>query len=197
MPLHDGTRSVGIVRDQKIATESKRQWGRLSTIEFYERCLDMAPRIKGLLSGAGLVTDIQSASDWSYTASTYHLRNARICGDAGSFIDPLFSSGYHLAITSGLSAATTIAAATRGDCDEQTAGSWHSKKTMESYTRFFLAVSSATNQIRKQNEPVMQDINEKGFQRAFDLIRPSEQSIDRPAYCQLFTYASLSHSRCC
>ncbi|KAF3925124.1 hypothetical protein ABW20_dc0100288 [Dactylellina cionopaga] len=172
MPLHNGTRSVGIVQDQKMATEKKKTLGRPSTSDFYNQCLQMAPKTKQLLSGAELVGDIKSASDWSYTASTYHLHNARICGDAGSFIDPLFSSGVHLAITSGLSAAATIAASIRGDCDEQTAGSWHSKKTVESYTRFFLAVSSATKQIRSQHEPIIQDMNEEGFQRAFDLFRP-------------------------
>lgn len=173
MPLHDGTRSVGIVQDQKMATAKKRELGRPSTLDFYNKCLEMAPTTKTLLAGAELVTDVKSASDWSYTASTYHLPNARICGDAGSFIDPLFSSGVHLAVTGGLSAAATIAASIRGDCDEQTAGSWHSKKTVESYTRFFLAVSSATKQIRKQHEPIIQDMDEEGFQRAFDLFRPS------------------------
>ncbi|KAF3927889.1 hypothetical protein ABW20_dc0105494 [Dactylellina cionopaga] len=176
IPLHDGTRSVGIVQDQKLAIERKRSLGRLSTVEFYKHCLNMAPKIKQLLSEpeAELITDIKSASDWSYTASTYHLPYARICGDAGSFIDPFFSSGIHLAVTGGLSAAATIAASIRGDsgCDEQTAGSWHSKKIVESYTRFYLAVSSATKQIREQNEPIMQDLNEEGFQRAFDLFRP-------------------------
>jgi hypothetical protein len=133
----------------------------------------MAPKTGQLLSDAELIPDIRSASDWSYTASTYHLPNARICGDAGSFIDPLFSSGVHLAITGGLSAAATISASIRGDCSEQVAGSWHSKKTVESYTRFFLAVSSATKQIRTQHEPIIQDMDEEGFQRAFDLFRPS------------------------
>ncbi|KAJ6032543.1 FAD/NAD(P)-binding domain-containing protein [Penicillium herquei] len=172
MPLHDGTRSVGIVQDQKLATEKKRELGRPSTLDFYKKCIEMAPRTKELLSEAELVTDVRSASDWSYTASAYHIPNARICGDAGSFIDPLFSSGVHLAVIGGLSAAATIAASIRGDCDEQTAGSWHSKKTVESYTRFFLAVSSATKQIREQHEPIIQDMDEEGFQRAFDLLRP-------------------------
>ncbi|PLB52235.1 FAD/NAD(P)-binding domain-containing protein [Aspergillus steynii IBT 23096] len=172
MPLHDGTRSVGIVQDQKLATEKKRELGRPSTLDFYKQCVKMAPRTKELLSEAEVVTDVKSASDWSYTASAYHLSNARICGDAGSFIDPLFSSGVHLAVIGGLSAAATIAASIRGDCDEQTAGSWHSKKTVESYTRFFLAVSSATKQIREQHEPIIQDMDEEGFQRAFDLLRP-------------------------
>ncbi|KAF3912942.1 hypothetical protein ABW20_dc0110642 [Dactylellina cionopaga] len=174
MPLHDGTRSVGIVQDQKMVVEKKRSLSKSSpsSSEFYKQSLQMAPGINKLLSGAELATDVKSASDWSYTASTYHLPNARICGDAGSFIDPLFSSGIHLAITSGLSAATTIAASIKGDCDEQTAGSWHSKKTVESYSRFFLLVSGATKQIRQQHEPIIQDMNEEGFQRAFDLFRP-------------------------
>lgn len=173
MPLHDGTRSVGIVQDQKLAKEKKRELGRPSSLDFYKKCIEIAPRTRELLSEAEVVTDVKSASDWSYTASSYHLPNARICGDAGSFIDPLFSSGVHLAVTGGLSAAATIAASIRGDVDEQTAGSWHSKKTIESYTRFFLAVSSATKQIREQYEPIIQDMDEEGFQRAFDLLRPS------------------------
>ncbi|KHN99829.1 Tryptophan halogenase [Metarhizium album ARSEF 1941] len=172
MPLHDGTRSVGIVQDQKMAADRKRELGRPSTVDFYRHCLEMAPRTSQLLSGAELVPDVRSAADWSYTASTYHLPCARICGDAGSFIDPLFSSGVHLAVTGGLSAAATIAASIRGDCGEEAAGAWHSKKTVESYTRFFLAVSSATKQIRARHEPVIQDMDEDGFQRAFDLFKP-------------------------
>ncbi|KAL6355310.1 hypothetical protein LRP88_10896 [Fusarium phalaenopsidis] len=175
MPLHDGTRSVGIVQDQKLATEKRQASGRPSTLDFYKKVLELAPKTKELLEGAELVSEIRSASDYSYTASTYHLPNARICGDAGCFIDPLFSSGVHLAITGGLSAAVTIMSSLRGDYDEEKAGSWHSKKTIESYTRFFLAVSSATKQIRTQHEPVLQDIDEEGFQRAFDLLRPIMQ----------------------
>ncbi|KAK8926987.1 Sulochrin halogenase [Metarhizium anisopliae] len=99
MPLHDGARSVGIVQDQKMATEKKHELGRPSTLDFYKQCLQMAPRIRELLSEAELIPHVRAACDWSYTASTYHLPNARICEDAGSFIDPLFSSGVHLAIT--------------------------------------------------------------------------------------------------
>lgn len=174
MPLHDGTRSVGVVQHQKMAADKKRELGSPPTVDFYKKCLEMAPTTKSLLTDAELVTEVHSASDWSYTASRYHLTNARICGDAGSFIDPLFSSGVHLAVVGGLSAAVTIAASIRGDYDEQAAGSWHSKKTVESYTRFFLAVSSATKQIRKQHEPIIQEAEEEGFQRAFDLLRPSK-----------------------
>lgn len=174
MPLHDGTRSVGVVQDQKRAAQRKRELGSPPTQEFYTESLKLATRTQALLAGAELIPEVRSASDWSYTSSTYHLPHTRICGDAGAFIDPLFSSGLHLAITGGLSAAVTIATSIRGDLDEAAAGSWHSKKTVECYTRFLLAVTSASKQISSREEPVIQEMDEEGFQRAFDLLRPSK-----------------------
>jgi len=53
-----------------------------------------------------------------------------------AFIDPFFSSGIHLAMTSGLSAAVSICAAVRGDCSEFDAAAWHTKRFSLSYTRF-------------------------------------------------------------
>lgn len=174
IPLHDGTHSIGIVQNQEMATEKKRAAGSPSTKDFYTLSLDLAPRIKALLAGGEVVSDVKSASDWSYSADTYAFPYARIAGDAGAFIDPFFSSGVHLAVLGGVSAAVTIAASIRGDCDEKAAASWHSKKTAESYTRFFLVVSSALKQIRMQEDPVIQDLDEEGFQRAFDLFRPGK-----------------------
>lgn len=140
---------------------------------FYMESLELVPGIKELLAKAELVSEIKSASDWSYSASKYAFPGVRIAGDAGSFIDPFFSSGVHLALSGGLSAATTICAAIRGDCDEETAAAWHDKKTSESYTRFLVVVSSALKQIRSQDEPVIDDFDEQSFERAFDLFRPS------------------------
>lgn len=156
-----------------MATKKKREMAEPSSQGFYTQSLDLVPGIKKLLENAELVSDIKSASDWSYSASNYGFPGVRIAGDAGSFIDPFFSSGVHLALSGGLSAATTIAAAIRGDCDEEAAASWHDKKTAESYTRFLLVVSSALKQIRSQDEPVINDFDEKTFERAFDLFRPS------------------------
>ncbi|ROV88111.1 hypothetical protein VSDG_09379 [Cytospora chrysosperma] len=172
IPLHNGTHSVGIVQNQELATKKKKEMAEPSTKGFYMASLEHVPGIKDLLANAELVSDINSASDWSYSASCYGFPGVRIAGDAGSFIDPFFSSGVHLALSGGLSAAATIAAVFRGDCDEETAASWHDKKTTESYTRFLLVVSSALKQIRSQDVPVIDDFNEKGFERAFDLFRP-------------------------
>jgi len=115
--LHDGTHSVGIVQNQEMATAKKKELGSPSTSEFYAKMLDLAPTVKDLLSKAELISDIKSASDWSYTASTYAAPYLRLVGDASCFIDPFFSSGVHLAMTGALSAAVTICAAMRGDCE--------------------------------------------------------------------------------
>jgi flavin-dependent dehydrogenase len=178
IPLHNGTHSVGLVQSQEIATAKKRELGSPSGKDFYMTSMDLAPGIKGLLSKGELVSEIKAASDWSYSASSYAFPYVRIAGDAGCFIDPFFSSGVHLAILGGLSAAMTICASIKGDCDENAAASWHSKKVTESYTRFFLVVNSALKQIWSQDEPVINDIDEEGFGRAFDHFRPGTQGID-------------------
>lgn len=163
---------MGIVQNQEIATEKKKKMAEPSSKGFYLESLELVPGIKDLLKSAELVSEIKSASDWSYSASSYAFPGVRIAGDAGSFIDPFFSSGVHLALSGGLSAATTISAAIRGDCDENTAAAWHDKKTSESYTRFLLVVSSALKQIRSSDQPVISDFDEDSFERAFELFRP-------------------------
>ena len=185
------------MQNQDIATSKKRALGSPSTQEFYHESLNLAPNIQEFLTKAALSSNINAASDWSYSASSYAIPHARIVGDAGCFIDPYFSSGVHLALSSALSAAVTIRASMRGDCDEHTAMEWHSSKVSEGYTRFLLVVLSALKQIRKQDEPVLSDFDEDGFDKAFSFFRPSTSSFLGPNHCSDIglLIAGLSHSR--
>lgn len=151
--------------------------GSPSSSEFYEESLKLAPKIKEILSQGELSTKINSASDWSYNATCYATPNVRLVGDAGCFIDPYFSSGVHLALSGALSAATTIRAAMKGDCVEHEAMKWHSAKVSEGYTRFLLVVLSALKQIRKQEQPILSDWDEEGFEKAFSFFRPSKLAL--------------------
>ncbi|KAH8804523.1 CrpH protein [Xylogone sp. PMI_703] len=172
IPLHNGTMSVGIVMRQDMSTQKKKAMGSPSGVEFYKESLKLAPNALEIIGKAELVTEIKQASDWSYSASEYASPYTRIVGDAGCFIDPYFSSGVHLALAGGLAAAMTICASRNGDCDELTAAKWHSTKVAEGYTRFLLVVMSAMKQIRKQDEPILSDWDEDGFDVAFDAFRP-------------------------
>ncbi|PTB70124.1 FAD/NAD(P)-binding domain-containing protein [Trichoderma citrinoviride] len=173
IPLHNGTTSVGIVMNQKMSAERKSQAGSPDSKTFYlDNLKQLAPDLSKLLENAELLTDIKSASDYSYSASGYAIPYARIAGDAGCFIDPYFSSGVHLAFVGGLSAATTISAAIKGQVPEEEAADWHSKKVADSYIRFLLVVLSAYRQIRSQEEAVLSDFDEDNYDRAFAFFRP-------------------------
>lgn len=146
----------------------------------YLNALDhLAPGVKQLLSPDGVMLrgesesdTVRTASDYSYSASYYAGENFRIVGDAGAFIDPFFSSGIHLAMTGGLSAAVSIAASIRGDCPESEAAEWHSQRVGVSYTRFLIVVLSAYKQMRAQSKNVLCDIGEDNFDKAFSFLRP-------------------------
>ncbi|KAJ8488641.1 hypothetical protein ONZ51_g3445 [Trametes cubensis] len=154
--------------------------------ERYLSFLPLAPGILDLIGDGELVTIktegeddeeaegpmARSASDYSYSATEYAGPGWRVVGDAGSFIDPFFSSGVHLAMTGALSAAASIAASIRGDCTEAESAVWYSNRVSVSYTRFLIVVLSAYRQIRAQSEGVLADIEESNFDRAFTFLRP-------------------------
>lgn len=157
---------------QDLFFGKKKAAGSPSPVELYKRCLELAPQIKNMVADAEMQGDIKMASDWSYSASSYAGPNFRLVGDAGCFIDPYFSSGVHLALTSGLSAAMTIQAIRRGEVDELTSAKWHSRKMSEGYTRFLLIVMVVLRQVRKGDQDLLSEEGENGFEKAFGFIQP-------------------------
>ncbi|KAI9039848.1 NAD(P)/FAD-dependent oxidoreductase [Aspergillus affinis] len=170
IPLKD-MMSIGVVMKQEIVVAKKRERG-LSPSQIYIDSIENTPGIRDLLQRAELVSDLHSTADWSYNATTYASPYLRIVGDAGCFIDPLFSSGVHMALVGALSAAVTICAAERGNCDQAVAADWHSKKIAESYARFLLIVASTRKQISSREESVLNDPAEGSFDRAFHIFQP-------------------------
>ncbi|KAI0280415.1 FAD/NAD(P)-binding domain-containing protein [Russula aff. rugulosa BPL654] len=183
IPLSEGLISVGVVRHQSAYSKSSPPNGhdipQSSTPSQTTPGLDLVPGLKRLLGskgkmvrGEGELSTVRTASDYSYSASSYAGENYRMVGDAAAFIDPFFSSGVHLALTSGLSAAGSIAASIRGDCPESDAAEWHTQRVGVSYTRFLLVVLGAYKQIRAQSEDVLSDVGENNFDKAFNFLRP-------------------------
>ncbi|KAJ7572216.1 putative halogenase [Mycena floridula] len=143
--------------------------------EYYLSELKRAPGVidliaNGKLRGAGEPRAIKVGNDQSYSASEYAGR-WWVMRDV-SFTDPFFSSGVHLAFTGALAAAVSISALIRGHVTEEDALAWHSSKIGTSYTRFLIVVLGTYKQMCNQEMPVMSDIDEDNFDRAFELIRP-------------------------
>lgn len=176
IPLHNGQVSVGVVKHSKALTAKKRETG-MDSKGIYLDHVKTNPEISKLLKDGTLVSDIKTASDWSYSAGAYASPYIRMAGDAACFIDPFFSSGVHLALNAGLSAAATICSSLKGQTSELTAAKWHSKRVDASYSRFLIVVTSALKQILQGDEPVISDFNEGDFDRAFKHFRPGKTSL--------------------
>ena len=105
IPLRDGWSSVGAVADASAGQEGIRSLGMQ---QFLESQIAAAPHCAGLLASARPVSDAAVVRDWSYKCRSLYGPGYILAGDAGCFIDPLFSSGVHLALTSATLAAAAV-----------------------------------------------------------------------------------------
>ncbi len=108
IPLHNGQTSVGAVADQAAGERRVRQLG---LARFLEEQLSQAPHTARMLRNARRVAGPRMVKDWSYACTEIAGDGYALLGDAACFIDPLFSSGVHLALMSGVLAAAYAATA--------------------------------------------------------------------------------------
>jgi halogenation protein CepH len=90
------------------------------------RFIDACPLIKEKLANATRVTEGPYGSyrvrkDWSYCNSQFSGPGMVLVGDSACFVDPVFSSGVHLATYGGMLAARSINACLAGTVDEKEA----------------------------------------------------------------------------
>lgn len=116
IPLNDKLTSVGAVVDKRYAD---RMTDPAAAMQGF---IDACPIIKDWLSKATRVTEgeygqFRTRKDYSYTTTRFWKGGAVLVGDAACFVDPLFSTGVHLATYSGLLAARSINTLLRGDSD--------------------------------------------------------------------------------
>ena len=105
IPLRDGWASVGAVVDAATGQDGIR---RLGARRFLESQIAAAPRTARMLESATPVSGPEVVRDWSYRCQSLYGPGYILVGDAGCFIDPLFSSGVHLALTSATLAAAAV-----------------------------------------------------------------------------------------
>jgi halogenation protein CepH len=104
IPLHDGTMSVGAVVDVK-------RWSDVATGDpegTYRGLIARCPAIAERLRAATLVSPIRMIRDYSYDSSRFWGPGHLMAGDAACFIDPVFSTGVHLASLAGFLGARAV-----------------------------------------------------------------------------------------
>ena len=122
--MHTGVTSVGVVVDKEVGQAGLREHGARG---FLEAQIEQAPHVRRLLDGAALVAEPEVERDWSYTSSSFAGDGYVLVGDAACFLDPLFSSGVHLALGGATLAATYVRTALANPASRaQAAQAYHS-----------------------------------------------------------------------
>jgi hypothetical protein len=75
-------------------------------------------------------------------------------------------------MTGALSASATICASIKGQTDEATAQAWHDAKVGIAHTRFLFVVLGAYRQMHLQSTPLLGEVHEESFDKAFEMFRP-------------------------
>jgi halogenation protein CepH len=112
-----------------------------------QRFIDQCPAIKDFLAGTERVTQgtygqIRVRKDWSYLNTRFWRPGLVLIGDAACFIDPLFSTGVHLATYSGLLAARSINTLLAGASDEQVYFQEFEERYRCEYAKFYQFLSA-------------------------------------------------------
>ena len=133
IPLHTGWASVGAVVDSSRSQERVRQTGPL---EFLMEQISQAPETARMLSEAKLTAGPSVIKDWSYVSQRLVGDGYVLVGDAACFVDPLFSSGVHLALMSGVLAAAYVTSALKDPGLKSAAAQVYQEMYLGEYNQF-------------------------------------------------------------
>lgn len=124
IPLHDDIVSVGVVAPYEYLFQN-RATKDLETIYFEE--VARAPGVQPRIANATRCDGFRAQKEYSYRAKKAAGNGWVLAGDAFGFLDPLYSSGVLLALTSGAMAADAIAEGIRNhDTSAAQLGKWES-----------------------------------------------------------------------
>jgi len=106
IPLRDGRTSVGVVYrrvPEVVGTD-----GASRTEALFWHAVHTMPRLEKRLRAARTTDAYRAISDYSFTVDEKFGRSWAAVGDAAGFLDPIFSSGVHLALSSAQRASEGI-----------------------------------------------------------------------------------------
>jgi FAD-dependent halogenase len=133
IPLHNGWMSVGAVVDSQTGQEGMRH---SSPQRFLTEQIIEAPYTRRMLQEANLAYGPFVLKDWSYVSDEVVGDGYILVGDAACFVDPLFSSGVHLALMAGVLAAAYVTTALKDPSMRDTAGRVYTDLYHKEYSHF-------------------------------------------------------------
>lgn len=138
IPLHGDKMSVGVVLHRSAVNAQKNK----SLEEIYHSSIDRSPLIKSVVEKATMTSGVLNEADYSYTSEQFSGPGFFMAGDAACFLDPLLSSGVHLATFSAMLAAAAINSISKGEVTENEACNFYEKSYRQAYLRFLVFLSA-------------------------------------------------------
>jgi|UniRef100_A0AAU3HQ87 flavin-dependent dehydrogenase len=145
IPLRDNRFSVGFVSHQTRFLERRGDYE--STEQMLLSLVEESDTVREQLADAKFLQgEVRVEQDFSYVADSFCGPGHFIVGDAACFLDPLLSTGVHLAMYSGMLSAASILATVNGDVDEKEALGFYEVLFRNAYQRLFTLVSGVYQQ---------------------------------------------------
>ncbi len=132
IPFQGDRASVGIV------CSSSQMGSRPNDMAGYmEEWLNKSPRIRDIMANAQRATEVTMIGNYSHTSEKLFGPRWILAGDAAVFLDPIFSTGVHVAVSSGKFAAEAIDQALRsGITFEHGLGETYQERVLRGVRRF-------------------------------------------------------------
>ncbi|MFF2148985.1 tryptophan 7-halogenase [Kitasatospora sp. NPDC058190] len=169
IPLSDTLTSVGAVVRRELAEKVQGD-----PEKALQALIDECPMIADYLSPATRVTEgqygqIRVRKDYSYHHTTFWRPGMMLVGDAACFVDPVFSSGVHLATYSALLAARSINSTLAGTVEEEVAMNEFEARYRREYGVFYEFLMSFYD---------MHQVEDSYFWEAKKVTRNSEAELE-------------------
>lgn len=103
IPITESITSIGVVTQKKNFAQK-----RGSREEFFWQCVGSRPQVLAALKSATQLRPLKEEGDYSYASTQLAGDRLVLVGDAGRFVDPIFSTGVSIALNSSRLAAPDI-----------------------------------------------------------------------------------------
>jgi flavin-dependent dehydrogenase len=109
--------------------------------EMFAALVAESPAVAAVVAPGRFTGPVRAEQDYSYVADRFCGPGYFIAGDAACFLDPLMSTGVHLAMYSGMLSAAAITAVGDGDITEAEAAEFYETLFRHAYQRLLTLVS--------------------------------------------------------
>ena len=139
IPLHNGVTSIGLVTDKERFYARRKSPEDVQVI--YDQAIRSHPLVAETIMNAEQISKIRTETDYSYVADSFCGPGYLMAGDSACFLDPLLSTGVHLATFSAMLAAAAVTSIVQGGVAEERALTFYDTAYRYSYERLLVVVS--------------------------------------------------------